>query len=224
MAVDAGFEVERAFRSEGMRTIVGVDEVGRGAWAGCVTVGAAVAGSEGIEGIRDSKLLSPRQREVCRSMVMEWAPATALGSASAEEIDAYGMTAALRLAAFRALAQLELQGIIPNLVLLDGSHDYLRLPDIPVVTQVKGDMRCQSIAAASIVAKLWRDAHMAECATSFPGYGFERNVGYPAPIHLDGLDRLGLCSLHRQSWIFAEGRPGRVRWPRDATVQTAMPF
>lgn len=219
MAEDAGFECEAELYASGRRVIVGIDEVGRGAWAGCVTVGAAVAGAASVRGLRDSKLLSERQRRERLEIVHSWSPEVALGHASAVEIDELGMTAALRLAAMRALGELESSGFTPDVVLLDGKHDYLRLPGVEVKTLVKGDLRVQTIAAASIVAKVWRDQHLAEVAGEYPHYGFEQNAGYPAPSHLAGLDAHGLCEIHRQSWIFAEGRPGRVRWPRDQQIQ-----
>lgn len=214
MHQDAGFDIEERHLRSGATVVVGIDEVGRGSWAGEVTVGAAVSGSESTSGLRDSKLLSPAKRVEARDRVLAWSPAVALGHATPIEIDELGMTAALRVAATRAIAQLEQLGFCPEVILLDGKHDYLQLPGVQVETHIKGDMRSQSMAAASIVAKVWRDAHMAEEAFAYPHYGFESNAGYPAPAHLAGLDEFGLCAIHRQSWIFAEGRSGRVRWPR----------
>lgn len=224
MAVDANFDLETELYAAGRRVIVGIDEVGRGAWAGCVTVGAAVAGSSSVAGLRDSKLLNARQRVERLATVHGWSPRVALGHASAVEIDELGMTAALRLAATRALAELASAGFEPDIVLLDGKHDYLRLRDVEVMTLVKGDLRVQTIAAASIVAKVWRDAHLAELAVEYPQYGFESNAGYPAPAHLAGLDGHGLCAIHRQSWVFAQGRAGRVRWPRDQQAEAVSLF
>ena len=184
------------------RAVVGIDEVGRGAWAGPVTVGAVVLDPERPpEGVRDSKLLSPARREVVAAAVRS-AALTGVGSASNDEIDAVGLAAALTLAVGRALdAVLALDGAPTDpLVLVDGPHDLLRRPEVEVVTLVGGDAAAVSIAAASVVAKVDRDGLMAAADTTHPGYGFARNRGYPAPEHVAALATLGPCALHRHSW------------------------
>jgi ribonuclease HII len=209
---------ERARWAEGDRVVVGIDEVGRGSWAGPVTVCALVAPPEHLRGVRDSKLLTTAERERCAARVRSWARAIGLGHASHEECDDLGMTEALRVAARRALAQLDAQGFDPDRIVLDGKHDYLRMPG-RVHTVVKGDQTVLSVAAASVVAKVARDALMAEEAEHFPHYGFESNRGYPAPAHRCALAAYGPSAIHRRSWVFMEsslwgGLPRHERHPR----------
>jgi ribonuclease HII len=183
--------------------VVGIDEVGRGAWAGPVTVGAVVPAPEHLRGIRDSKALNRPERERAAAAVRDWAVAIGIGHASALECDELGMTAALRVAANRALAQLAAQGYEPDRVILDGNHDYLRLGE-RCTTVVKGDASVLAVAAASCVAKVTRDALMVEDAENYPPYDFESNVGYPAPVHKHALRGYGPSAIHRRSWIFME--------------------
>jgi ribonuclease HII len=193
--------LERRCWAAGERVVVGIDEVGRGAWAGPVTVAAVVAPAQHARGIRDSKELTRPERERAAVTVRDWAVAHAIGHASSDECDAYGMTAALRLAASRALELLARQGFEPDRIILDGSFDYLGLGE-RVTTVVKGDRSVLSVAAASCVAKVARDAIMAAEAEHFPAYGFESNVGYPAPVHKHALAWYGPSTIHRRSWIF----------------------
>jgi ribonuclease HII len=207
--------VEKAMLRAGASRLGGVDEVGRGSPAGPATC-AVVVIDQGVgrvpEGLRDSKLLSAAAREALVVAVERWALDWAVGHASAAEVDALGLTSALRLAGHRALAQLS--GPI-DAVLLDGSFDWLRRPeqsslltpeDIsqvvvpPVTTKVKADLSCATVAAASVLAKVARDALMAELAEQYPGYGWESNKGYGSPEHLDAIRRLGLTPQHRKSW------------------------
>jgi ribonuclease HII len=214
---------ERRLLRSGHALIAGVDEVGRGALAGPVSVGVVVVGPAtptAPSGVRDSKLLTPAAREALAPRLRGWAVAHAVGHAEPEEIDRYGIIAALRLAAWRALAVLP---AVPTLVLLDGSHDWLTppdpglfpgpedvpLPDLPalpgvvqprVYPQVKADLRCASVAAASVLAKVDRDAIMVQRAGEHPGYGWAGNKGYAAPDHVAGLRRFGACPQHRRSW------------------------
>jgi ribonuclease HII len=195
--------LERKCWAAGERVVAGIDEVGRGAWAGPVTVCAVVPGDEHLRGIRDSKLLARPERERAAAAVRTWARAIGLGHASHEECDAYGMTAALRMAAQRALAELASAGFEPDRIVLDGNHDYLGVA-AKVTTVVKGDMSVLSVAAASCVAKVTRDAMMREEAEHFPPYDFESNVGYPAPVHKCALNAYGPSAIHRRTWIFME--------------------
>jgi ribonuclease HII len=197
---------ERKCWEAGDRVVVGIDEVGRGSWAGPVTVGAVVAPPEHLTGVKDSKLLTPAEREVCAARVRAWALGIGIGHASHEECDLLGMTAALRIAATRALAQLAAQGFEPDRIVLDGNHDYLRRGKA-VHTVIKGDQTILSVAAASVVAKVTRDALMAEEAEHYPAYGFESNRGYPAPVHKCALAAYGPSSIHRRSWIFMDYMP-----------------
>ncbi len=195
--------LERKCWEAGDRLVCGIDEVGRGAWAGPVTVAAVIPARDHLSGIRDSKMLTPDQRDVAAARVRRWAAAWAVGHASHEECDELGMTAALRTAGLRALAGLAEQGFEPDRVILDGNHDYLRMGR-RVTTVVKGDATCLTVAAASCVAKVTRDAMMAEEAEHFPAYGFDSNRGYPAPVHKAALHAWGPTTIHRRSWIFMD--------------------
>ncbi len=199
------------------RVVVGIDEVGRGAWAGPCSVAAVVATIDPPEGIRDSKQLSPKRRAVLANEIRSWTPAWAIGHASPAECDEFGMTAALRLAGQRALAEISATGLHIDHVLLDGSHDFLRLGH-HLTTIVKGDTRSIAIAAASIVAKHARDELMAQEAENFPAYGFERNAGYPAPVHRTALAAYGPTTIHRVSWSYMDDLPWRRNTPNPGQL------
>lgn len=197
---------QRSLHASGAAVVAGVDEVGRGAWAGPVTVAAAVVPvSAPPKGLTDSKLLTARRREALAPLLRSWVTGYALGHAQPEEIDALGMTAALRLAAGRALDALPVR---PDAVLLDGSHDFLGAP-WRVTTVVKGDRACTAIAAASVLAKVERDAMMAELGAAHPRFAFDANAGYPSPVHQEALADLGPTPLHRLSWAYLDKLP---RW------------
>jgi ribonuclease HII len=196
--------LERKCWNAGEEIVCGIDEVGRGAWAGPVTVAAVIPAREHLPGVRDSKMLTPEQREVAAVAVRRWADAIGIGHASHLECDTLGMTAALRAAGRRALAQLSAQGYEPDRVILDGNHDYLQLGS-RCTTVIKGDATSLAVAAASVVAKVTRDGMMAEEADHFPAYGFDSNRGYPAPVHKAALNFWGPTTIHRRSWIFMEG-------------------
>jgi ribonuclease HII len=198
--------------------LAAIDEVGRGSPAGPAYVGVIIVNSSTRSapvGVRDSKLVSPAIREALVPAIETWAVDRAIGESSAAEVDRLGLTAALRLAGWRALDRLAIR---PDMVLLDGSHDWLTPPDrdapsgsatgsecgIPVVTKVKADRSCASVAAASIIAKVARDAVMTGLAEEFPGYGWEANKGYATPDHLDALRRLGPTPHHRVTWRLPE--------------------
>ncbi|HEV3130471.1 MAG TPA: ribonuclease HII [Acidimicrobiales bacterium] len=207
--------VERSLRDEGMRFVAGLDEVGRGAWAGPVSVGVVVfpENLEPPDGVRDSKMLTEDRREALYPLITEWTSAWSVGHAGPEECDSLGMTAALRLAARRALDGL---GFQPCVVLMDGAFDYVTEPGPadetastvgptpPVRTVVRGDASCVSIAAASILAKVTRDRMMRTMSASFPPFDFDRNKGYPSPVHRTALAGFGLTSIHRRSWAFVD--------------------
>jgi ribonuclease HII len=207
--------VERALQREGHRVLAGMDEVGRGALAGPVTVGVVVLDEtcrSAPQGVRDSKLLAPHARERMVPRIQRWALAHGVGHASAVEIDDIGIIAALRLAGTRALAA---TGIRPDLVILDGNHDWLTAPgDVglfafadeepvltpPVTTMIKADLTCSSVAAASVLAKVTRDAIMVGLGAEHPAYGWVENKGYAAPEHMDAIRVHGACQWHRLSW------------------------
>jgi len=195
--------LERRFWDEGDQVVVGIDEVGRGAWAGPVTVAAVVPAPEHVRGIRDSKELTRQERNKAARAVRRWARGVGVGHASYLECDELGMTEALRVAAVRALAELDAQGFVPDRIILDGNHDYLKMP-AKVTTVIKGDAKCLAVAAASCVAKVTRDGMMIEEAEHYPPYDFDSNVGYPAPAHKLALAGYGPSAIHRRSWIFME--------------------
>ena len=194
---------ERALWERGSDIVVGVDEVGRGAWAGPLSVGAAVVPKDRrVYKIRDSKLLTEPEREALFDRIASWCDAWAVGHASQEECDALGMAEAQRLAARRAIGGL---GVAPDRVLVDGSWDFVGGGRTDRL--VKGDRRCLSIAAASILAKVTRDRMMRDEAVHFPGYDFELNKGYPCPRHKVALRGMGPTSIHRRTWVFMDHLP-----------------
>ncbi|MCT2590606.1 ribonuclease HII [Streptomyces sp. N2-109] len=199
--------VERSLRATtGARVIAGVDEVGRGAWAGPVTVCAAVTGlRRPPEGLTDSKLITAKRRAELAGQLDGWVTAHSLGHSSSEEIDALGMTAALRRAALRALEALPVR---PDAVILDGKHNYLGGP-WRVRTVIKGDMSCVAVAAASVLAKVRRDAMMAEIGAEHAEFAFDSNAGYPSPVHRAALEEYGPTPYHRLSWSYLDLLP---RW------------
>lgn len=184
----------------GVRRIAGVDEAGRGALAGPVAAAALILPpspqvSERLKGVRDSKEMTPPQRELWAAAVKDIALAWAVGFASHEEIDRLGIVPATRLAASRALEALTLP---PDHILLD----YLLLPEspLPQTTLIKGDSRSLSIASASVLAKVSRDTYMSEMDHAYRGYDFASNKGYATPVHRKALRRLGPCPIHRRSF------------------------
>ncbi len=202
---------ERELWAAGDDVVVGVDEVGRGAWAGPLVVGAAVVPSDRrIYKVRDSKLLTETEREAMFERVAGWCRAWSVGLATHTECDELGMSAAQKLAAQRALDGL---GLTPDRVLLDGNWDFVG--GGITRTMVKGDARCLSIASASILAKVSRDRLMRVEAEHFPGYDFHANKGYPCPRHKLALAAMGPTSIHRRTWAFMDSLPwtGVARTP-----------
>lgn len=199
--------VERSIRATtGAKVVAGIDEVGRGAWAGPVTVCAAVTGlRRPPEGLTDSKLITAKRRAEIAGALTGWVTAHALGHSSPEEIDALGMTAALRLAAGRALEALPVR---PDAVILDGKHNYLGGP-WRVRTVIKGDQSCVAVAAASVLAKVQRDGLMAELGVDHADFAFQDNAGYPSPVHRAALEERGPTPYHRLSWAYLDALP---RW------------
>lgn len=219
---------EHGLLAQGHACVVGMDEVGRGALAGPVSVGVVVVdGGTGPvpPGLTDSKLLTPAARAALVPQIESWCVAWAVGHASAAEIDAHGIVAALRLAGRRALAQVVASGAAVSAVLLDGSHNWLSTPpddlwaaaavddgdggqlDEPeVTTRVKADLACASVAAASVLAKCTRDALMVELDARCGGYDWASNKGYGSASHLAALVSAGPSSWHRRSWRLPGGR------------------
>ncbi len=210
--------LERGLWEDGHDVVVGVDEVGRGAWAGPISVGAAVLPRDRrVYRVRDSKMLTEDERERIFDRVATWCRAWAVGHASQHECDELGMSAAQKLAARRALDAL---GLTPDHVLIDGRWDFVGAG--PCRRIVKGDATCLSIAAASILAKVTRDRLMRGEAEHFPGYDFELNKGYPCPRHRIALKAWGPTSIHRRTWVFMESLPWGLR-PPPPPVQPVLP-
>jgi ribonuclease HII len=196
---------EKAAWADGHRVVVGLDEVGRGAWAGPLSIGAVVLPRDRrVNGVRDSKQLTEARREELFDRIRSWCVASSVGHATHEECDRLGMSEAQRLAARRALDGL---GLEPDLVLIDGTWDFVGGGRTRTI--VRGDASCLSIAAASILAKVTRDRIMRAQADSFPGFDFDRNKGYPCPRHKLALKGYGPTSIHRRTWAFMDGTP----WP-----------
>lgn len=211
-------DYERRFRSSGARLLAGVDEVGRGALAGPVSVGIAVVDLQDqtlLADVRDSKLLKVADRERLMPLVRDWSIASAVGHATAPEIDALGIIGALRLAGTRAWLAVLATGVTPDVVLLDGSHNWLSpvaqaslfdeeptgdACEAPVHTLVKADMQCLSVAAASILAKVERDTLMRDLHDEYPAFGWDVNKGYGTAAHKDALRNDGPTPHHRVSW------------------------
>lgn len=207
-------QLEHDLWDEGHEFVVGMDEVGKGAWAGPLTIGAAVLPADRrVNGIRDSKLLTEDARESLFEPIASWCVAWSVGHASNDECDELGMSEAQRLAARRALDAL---GCVPDQVLMDGRWDFVGGDNTRTI--IKGDMTCLSIAAASVLAKVTRDRIMRSCAAEFSMFAFEHNKGYPSPVHRAALAELGPTRLHRRSWSFMDDLPGYERRLRGATL------
>ncbi|RWZ61596.1 ribonuclease HII [Labedella populi] len=204
-------DVERDLWARGSHVVIGIDEVGRGAIAGPVAVGVAaidVSCSVIPDGVRDSKLLSEKRREQLEPIVIEWAVATAVGFAEAHEIDELGIMRCLGLAGKRALTSLHEQGVDvrTSTLLLDGNHDYLSTSlstPLHIVTRVKADRDCGSVAAASVVAKVARDRVMIARHAEHPDYGWAGNKGYGSSSHLEAIGSVGATAHHRRTWLHA---------------------
>ncbi|MCB1040751.1 MAG: ribonuclease HII [Acidimicrobiales bacterium] len=207
-----GLAVERALWEEGHDVVVGIDEVGRGSWAGPLTIGAVVLPKDRrVNKVRDSKQLTEREREALFDRIADWCVAWSVGHASHTECDELGMSDAQRLAARRAIEGL---GVRPDQVLIDGKWDFVGGGITTMI--VKGDASCLSISAASILAKVTRDRLMREEDESYPAYDFAWNKGYPCPRHKQALRGLGPSAIHRRSWAFMDDIPwtGAVRFER----------
>jgi len=192
---------ELALCAAGYARVAGLDEAGRGAWAGPVCAAAVILPlgrgdlSSALAGVRDSKQLSPTRREALLPHVLDVAQAVGIGWADPAEVDGMGILAATRLAMARAVAGLG--GQVDALLV-----DHLHLPELALPQQSlpKADARCLSVAAASIVAKIERDRLMMALEHEFPGYGFAQHKGYGTQQHRQALERLGPSPLHRLSW------------------------
>lgn len=186
--------------------ILGIDEVGRGPWAGPLVVGAVILGGTEIDGLDDSKKLTKKRRQTLDALIRQQAAAWALGWVSVQELDAIGMSEALRLATRRAVEQVQVKCRQQNLafseIIIDGKVNFLRGTALEkfAMTMPKADGLIPSVSAASIVAKVARDQFMAEQDAAYPGYGFASNAGYGVAKHRAAIERLGVTPLHRLSF------------------------
>ncbi|WP_248242969.1 ribonuclease HII [Microbacterium kunmingense] len=194
--------------------VIACDEVGRGALAGPVAVGAVAVDAPRSrkrvpQGLRDSKLVPEHHRTAVAARAASWVAASAVGWASADEIDEIGIMRALGLATIRALADLRVHGVIPEeaIVILDGNYDYITpagARDLRVRPVIKADRDCASAAAASVIAKVARDTLMTGLHDEAPAYQWVRNKGYASPEHRAAIRAEGLSRHHRASWSIAD--------------------
>jgi len=198
-------QLEDQLRCEGAQVIAGIDEVGKGAWAGPLVVGLAVINhlDFSVEDLvaRDSKTLSEKKREALFDVVASQCSAWSIGVVSASECDELGMSAAQRLATKRSIASLN---VSLDAVVADGKWDFVSPLVSRVLMQVKADSISASVAAASVLAKVSRDRMMRDYAVVHPHWNFEGSKGYPCPIQRNGLRSHGTSLIHRESWAFME--------------------
>jgi ribonuclease HII len=214
-------KIEQQLWADGCETIVGIDEVGRGAWAGPLMVGAAILPRDTrVLGVRDSKMLTERDRERLFDRIAGWCVAWSVGAASQAECDEMGMAEAQRVACRRAIAGLDVE---PDVAVSDGKWDFVSPAVKRVEMRVKADRDCLSVAAASILAKVVRDRQMRALAESYPHWSFDTNKGYPCSVHKAALQGYGPSAIHRRTWIFMDhyvpwtGTP-RVFRPEQPTL------
>ncbi|MBQ3348024.1 ribonuclease HII [Candidatus Saccharibacteria bacterium] len=203
--------------------ILGIDEVGRGPLAGPLVVGAVILPDEKPEWVyelRDSKKLSAKKREKLSEIILEEAPAFGLGFVSPYEIDERGISEALRLATRRAVEEVQRRGVAFSQIVIDGKVNFLAKTKLEnyVSVKIKADNLIKEVSAASIIAKVARDRYMIEIAERFPGYGFEKHVGYGTAAHIKAINELGICEEHRKSFEPIRSMVGFER----ATNQTVV--
>ncbi|MFO8102249.1 MAG: ribonuclease HII [Dehalococcoidia bacterium] len=209
MAQMPTFAEEELLRQKGLIHIAGIDEAGRGPLAGPVVAAAVILAPDDnlpwLEQVQDSKKLTARKREFLSACIKAEAPDFGIGVVPAGQIDLLGIVGATRLAMKTAVEQL---GLLPDALLIDA----VKLPEIPIhqKSMFKGDCISRSIAAASIVAKVHRDAMMKDYDRLYPGYGFGRNMGYGTKEHMESLGEIGCCPIHRAS--FAPVRRAREKY------------
>ncbi len=178
--------------------ILGIDEVGRGPWAGPLVVGACVFGDAKIEGLTDSKKLSAKKREALAGEISEKCE-YGLGWVYADELDRIGLSAALRKACREAVKQIQAPY---HEIIIDGTVNFLSDTPLSSYVQVlkKADLLVPEVSAASIIAKVARDRYMTEIAHKYPFYGFEKHVGYGTAAHRTAIEKYGVCPEHRKSF------------------------
>jgi ribonuclease HII len=207
---------ERLLFDSGAKTIVGIDEVGKGSWAGPLVIGIAMLSREmifsdepavALGGVRDSKQLSEFQREEIFDQVAAKCLRWSIGAASALECDQLGMVEAQRLATARGFAALAEASV--DVAIVDGRWDFVSPHARKVLVEVKADTDCVSVAAASVLAKVSRDRMMRSLAGDYTQWHFDTNKGYPCPKHRTALQGYGPSAIHRKSWAFM---PNYVPW------------
>ena len=207
---------ERLLFESGAKTVVGIDEVGKGSWAGPLVIGIAMLSREmvfsdepavALGGVRDSKQLSELQREDIFDQVAARCLRWSIGAASALECDQLGMVEAQRLATARGFASLSVASV--DVAIVDGRWDFVSPHARKVLVEVKADADCVSVAAASVLAKVSRDRMMRSLAGDYPQWHFDTNKGYPCPKHRAALQGYGPSAIHRTSWAFM---PNYVPW------------
>jgi ribonuclease HII len=207
---------ERLLFESGAKTIVGIDEVGKGSWAGPLVIGIAMLSRKmvfsdepavALGGVRDSKQLSESQREEIFDQVAARCVRWSIGAASALECDQLGMVEAQRLATARGFAALSVPSV--DVAIVDGRWDFVSPHARKVLVEVKADADCVSVAAASVLAKVSRDRMMRSLASDYPQWHFDTNKGYPCPKHRAALQGYGPSAIHRTSWAFM---PNYVPW------------
>ncbi|MDY0909505.1 ribonuclease HII [Microbacterium sp. CFBP9034] len=194
--------------------VIACDEVGRGALAGPVAVGAAVIDAARSRkriplGLRDSKLVPEPKRADVAARAASWVSASSVGWASSAEIDEVGIIRALGLASIRAIADLRALGVVPEdaIVILDGNYDYITAAGargLRVRPVIKADRDCASAAAASVIAKVARDALMTQLHDELPAYNWARNKGYASPDHREAIREHGISAHHRATWSMGD--------------------
>jgi ribonuclease HII len=191
------YEIEKALFDKGITYLAGVDEAGRGPLAGPVFAAAVVLKKDGfLEGVTDSKKLSEKKREYLFDKIIENAVAYSIAIADEKEIDEIN----IRNATFRAMNKaVNSLDITPDFVLIDGNA--IKDMTIPHECIVKGDFKCNSIAAASILAKVSRDRFMLKCHEIYPEYAFDKHKGYPTKLHYERIREYGVCPLHRLTFL-----------------------
>ncbi len=208
------------------KIILGIDEVGRGPWAGPLVIGAVILDSkpssrlELWQDLTDSKKLTAKKRKPLNALIQAHAAAHATGWVSANELDRYGLSASLKLATRRAVKQILAQKIYFDEIIIDGTVNFLTGTPLEnrVTTLKKADLLIPAVSAASIIAKVARDTYMVEIAKKYPGYGFEKHVGYGTALHKSALLEQGICPEHRQSF-----RPIREIISRTASNPAEKP-
>lgn len=197
------FAIEKSFNAEGYKYIAGVDEAGRGALAGPLSLAMVIYDSSFFTSvpsdlagtITDSKQLTHKKRVKALSLIMQYALDHTRIFIPHTVIDSYGINRATEIAVSKMLGKIKIK---PDIVIMDGNFRFK--PDVPFYPVVKGDCKSLSIASASIIAKVTRDEEMSRLGTRFPGYGFARHKGYGTKVHMESLNSLGLCAIHRRSY------------------------